>query len=437
MTSLTAVRARVSADGTTLVCLYVLVLMLVPAKFVISRIPMTMAPITVLAFGLGVVWGCAHLVSTLRMAKGRTMVRTGLFLMLATHLLTYGIATRRYLPPDEVNLTDSGLIRILGTISVALFVCDAVVTRDRLDRLLKVVVGVVAVMAGVGILQFAFGFDLTQYLNVPGLRAQGGYDAIQERAAFRRPAGTTNHPIEYGLICAAVTPLAGHYAFNAKGSGVSAARWWLCTALIGGGALVSVSRTAILGLLIVGVVLVLALPGRRKIVVLGCGLGAIGVASLLVPGLIGTLYGLFANIDEDPSVTSRTDDYTVAWQQVDLHPWTGRGFGTYLPDKYQLLDNQYLLTLIENGWIGLLGMLAAFVLAITAAVKVRMSARDLTTKSLSASLIAGVAVGVAGAATFDLFSFGVATGLVFVLIGASGALNRIAAAERKSVVRMD
>jgi hypothetical protein len=38
-------------------------------------------------------------------------------------------------------------------------------------------------------------------------------------------------------------------------------------------------------------------------------------------------------------------------------------------------------------------------------------------------------IGALGAATFDLLSFSVATGLLFVVVGASGALLRIARAE--------
>jgi O-antigen ligase len=419
-------RGKVPADGATVVCVYLLVLLIVPARLIISRIPMTMAPITALAFGIGVLWGCAQLTDTLRMAKGRNLVRTTLIGLLAAHLITFAVATRRYLPEDELNLTDSGMIRIVGTIAIAVFVCDAIRSRARLDRMLKFLVGVTAVMAGIGILQFAMGFDVTQYLNLPGLRAQGGYDAIQDRAAFRRPSGTTNHPIEFGLICAAVTPLAGHFVFQAKDRGTPVGRWWLALGLIGGGALLSVSRTAIVGLAVAGIALIISLPGKRKIVVFGMGVLAVGTAGLVVPGLLNTLYGLFANIGDDPSVTSRTDDYTEAWRQVALHPWLGRGFGTYLPSKYQLLDNQYLLTLIENGWVGCLVMIAVFLGAVGAAAKVRIQARDLHTQSLAASLIAGVSVGVIGAATFDLLSFGVATGLLFVLIGACGALARIA-----------
>ncbi|WP_199442689.1 O-antigen ligase family protein [Umezawaea beigongshangensis] len=415
---------RRTADGATVICCYVLVLVLVPARLIISKIPMTLAPITVLAVGIAVLWGCAHLVRTLGMSKGRTAVRSALLLLFASQLVTYGIASRRYLPPDELNLTDSGMLRVVGVIAVAVFACDAIGSRERLDRVLRFLVVVVAVMAGTGVLQFALGLDVTRYLNLPGLTAQTGYDAIQSRSLFRRPSGTTNHPIEFGLICAIVTPLAGHHVFLARETGRRAGGWWLCLALIAGGALVSVSRTAVLGLVVGAVVLIVALPGRRKVHVLGAGVLFGGGAGLMVPGLLGTFYELFANFGEDPSITSRTKDYDQAWRQVALHPWFGRGFGTYLPGKYQLLDNQYLLTLIENGWVGVIAMIAVFLAAVWATVLVRVRAKDLQTRGLAAALMAGVVVGAFGAFTFDLLSFGVATGLVFVVVGACGALAR-------------
>lgn len=416
--------ARQRADGATLTCVYLVILLIVPARLVFSKIPMTLGPVTVFAAGLGVLWVCSQLVNTLAIAKGRNVVRTAFALLLATQLMTYAVATRRYLPPDELNLTDSGMIRMLATVAVGVFVCDAIRNRARLDRVLRVLTAAIAIVAGFGLIQFAVGIDLTQYLNLPGLRAASEY-SNPVRANFRRPSGTTNHPIEFGLVCAIAVPLAAHQVLRALDRGLPTARWWLCLGLVGGGAMVSLSRTAILALAIAFIVLLIALPGRRRIFALVIGMGFIGAAGVLIPGLIGTVFRLFSNIEEDPSVTSRTDDYTEAWRQVDLHPWLGRGFGTYIPSKYQILDNQYLMTLIENGWVGLCAFVAIFLAGIYAAVRVCVLTREAEVRNLCACLIGCLLIGLVGAATFDLLSFGVATGLMFLLIGVCGALLRV------------
>ena len=144
-----------------------------------------------------------------------------------------------------------------------------------------------------------------------------------------------------------------------------------------------------------------------------------------MPGLLGTLFSLFSNIEQDQSITTRTEDYTKAFAQVALHPVFGRSFGTYLPYKYQLLDNQYLLTMIETGYLGLCVVIGVCLAACYGALRARALASDPETKLLCASLLSAVLVVAVGMATFDLLSFGVAAGLMFTLVGLCGALLRV------------
>ncbi|MDQ2584271.1 O-antigen ligase family protein [Saccharothrix yanglingensis] len=429
MTALTRVRQR--ADGATLVCLYLLALLVVPARLVLSFVPMTLPPALVVALLLGVLWLSAQMVDTLGIGKGRNALRTAVAIYLAMHLATYAVATRRWLPTDELTVADSSMVRIVATISVAIFACDAVRTRERLDRVLKLVLACSGMIAFVGLVQFGAGVDLASYVSLPGLRVQeNAYSAMESRSIFRRPTGTTNHPIEFGLVCAMAVPLGAHYVFHARDHGEPQLRWWLCLALVGLGALTALSRTAILGMAVSGIVLVATLPRRRKLTVSVLGLGFFLGASLVVPGLFGTIRGMFANIEDDPSVKARTADYEAAADQIDLNPLLGRGFGTFLPTKYTILDNQFLLTLIENGYLGLFALIGMFLAACYATFRTRFLTRDEGLRGLASCLLAAVLVGGIASATFDLLSFGVATGMVFTMIGLSGAALRIAQAER-------
>ncbi|MDU0292215.1 O-antigen ligase family protein [Saccharothrix longispora] len=429
MTALTRVRQR--ADGATLVCLYLLALLVVPARLVLSFVPMTLPPALVVALLLGVLWLSAQMVDTLGIGKGRNALRTAVAIYLAMHLATYAIATRRWLPTDELTVADSSMVRIVATISVAIFACDAIRTRERLDRVLKLVLACSGMIAFVGLVQFGAGVDLASYVSLPGLRVQeNAYSAMESRSIFRRPTGTTNHPIEFGLVCAMAVPLGAHYVFHARDHGEPQLRWWLCLALVGLGALTALSRTAILGMAVSGIVLVATLPRRRKLTVSVLGLGFFLGASLVVPGLFGTLRGMFSNIEDDPSVKARTADYEAAADQIDLNPLLGRGFGTFLPTKYTILDNQFLLTLIENGYLGLFALIGMFLAACYATLRTRFLTRDESLRGLASCLLAAVLVGGIASVTFDLLSFGVATGMVFTMIGLSGAALRIAQAEK-------
>ncbi|WP_245782960.1 MULTISPECIES: O-antigen ligase family protein [Amycolatopsis] len=428
MTTTTGPRRR--ADGATLACWYVAVALIVPARLVISGISMSITPATVFGLGLGLLWFCGQLTTTLGTAKGRNAARTVLFVFIVTQLATYGYATRNYLPPDELDSADRTLVTILAVVVAGLAICDGVRTLARIELVLKCIVVTTTVVAVIGILQFLADFDLTRYLVLPGLHPVTADGFILERAAFRRPAATTGHPIEFGVVCAVAMPLAAHYAFTARDRGERAARrWWLCLAIVAVGAMVSLSRSAMLGLALAALVLLIGWPGRRRIQAVLVGAAFMVLMRFLIPGLLGTLYGLFADIGNDTSISGRTQDYATTSVVIAQHPWLGRGLGTYLPSKYGPLDNQYLGTLVQNGFIGLFALIALFVVGAYAALRARSLSRNVHVRDLALTLVASLSVLALGAATFDLLAFSMATTLAFVLVGLSGALLRAVRAE--------
>lgn len=422
------------ADGATLLIFYILALLVVPARFTIAFVPITLPPALFVALCLAVLWLAAHLVDHLSMAKGRNAVRTLLAVYVILHLTTYAIATRRYLPADELSVSDSALIRIVAMSALAVFVCDAVRSGERLSRALKVMVGCLTFGAFIGLIQFGLGLDLASYVTLPGLRVQdNGYSALESRSIFFRPAGTVNHPIEFGLVCVLGVPFAAHFVFQAKDRGEPVGRWWTALSLLSLMAILSLSRTAIIGLVVTGIVLGLLLPRRRGLPLLGVGAVFLGGAAAVVPGLLGTVTSMFSNIEDDPSFQGRTKDYDGAWLEIAKHPWLGRGFGTFLPSKYTILDNQYLLTMIENGYLGLIAYVLLFVGGIYAALRARSLSKDESIRGIAVCLVGAMLTSALGAATFDQLSFSVATGMSFLLVGVSGALLRIAKQEAASL----
>ena len=114
-----------------------------------------------------------------------------------------------------------------------LAVADGLRTRAELDRLLKTMVGLAAVMSFVGILQF-LRIDLVQHISIPGLRpnsAQLFGVGSRGDTHLARVAGTANHFIEYGVVLGLVLPIALHYAFFAT-SRRERTRQWVLVAIV-------------------------------------------------------------------------------------------------------------------------------------------------------------------------------------------------------------
>ncbi|NUT44040.1 MAG: O-antigen ligase family protein [Thermoactinospora sp.] len=414
------------ADGATLVCLFVLSLLILPARLAVAGLPLSLTPAEILALVLGVVWICAQMVSTAGVAKGGNPVRTSIFVYGVLLLAIYGYTTHLYLPSDELNLADHTFVLYLGYVSLLLAVCDGIGSRERLDFVLKAVVIGGTFAAIVALMQFRLDLDLTEYMRIPGLRHSSVEEVptVISRSDLRRVAGTLGHPIEFGALSAMLLPLAAHLGFQARSRGQAATRWWICAVIIAAGLMFSVSRTAVLGLAGAGLILLLGWSNRRRIVTIGAFLVFLGFMKVLAPGLIGTFYNLFAGAGEDSSIIYRTHDYPFAMREFSKSPVFGRGLGTWYPFKHQVFDNQYLLSLVETGLLGVLGFVGVIVCGIVVALRVRRISTDPNVRNLGLTIAACLVIPLLGAATFDLLSFPGITSVLFLLVGAAGALLR-------------
>ncbi|MGP3936049.1 O-antigen ligase family protein [Nonomuraea sp. KM88] len=421
----TADSGRPLKDATVLLCTYVLVLCALPAKLVLQGIPLDLAPTMLFGLGIGVLWFCAQQVDTLGVAKGRNVVRTVLFCYAITQLLTYGAATYSGLPADELKATDRTLITLFSVIAAGLAAVDGLRTRKGVELVLKCMVLGATFMSFVGILQSRLGVDLTDFLTLPGLRSVSTEETILERSIFRRPSGTAGHPIEYGVMCAFTAPLALYFAFRANRRREPRQwLWWCCFAVISGGIMFSLSRSAILGAAVAGLVLFYSWSWRVRVrMAIAAGVFLV-IMRILVPGLVGTLIALFSNFSQDNSIKGRLVDYAPTSLRIERYPWLGHGVGTNLPLKYGWLDNQYMMTLLDNGIVGLFALVAVFLSGIYAALRVRSLTGDPELRDLAMTLVACLSVPTVAAITFDMLAYALITGLVFLTVGACGALLR-------------
>ncbi len=148
-----------------------------------------------------------------------------------------------------------------------------------------------------------------------------------------------------------------------------------------------------------------------------------------VPGMLGTIVGMFTGIADDGSTLSRVDSYSLATDFISRSPWFGRGYSTFLP-RYRILDNQYLGLLIEIGAVGLAAFLALLITAIISARMSRSISDDVLTQQMGQALAAAVISGSAGLAFYDGLGFPTAGAALFLLLGLAGCAWRLARLEQ-------
>jgi PST family polysaccharide transporter len=216
-------------------------------------------------------------------------------------------------------------------------------------------------------------------------------------------------------------PFAIQQAFDPARTGKI--RKWLPVILIGASAPTTISRTSVIGLIIVLLLLVPTWPPQRRWPAVGVGILALGAIKVITPGLIGTLTGLFSALFNggDSSTQARTMDYAGVFQYVAERPWSGRGLGTFIPSLYRFTDNMYLLALVEIGILGVLALLVLIITMLHCGGAGRRRFTDPSRRELGQSFVAAGAVALVSSATFDTFSFTIFGGVFFLLLGCAGA----------------
>lgn len=412
-----------TADGATILTVYLLALLAIPAVLVVPALGTAGSPATIMAIGTFVYWIWNHMQRPERLPMSFQPLRAAVLLWLLVVLAAYVHDMIRPVPVDELTPADSGLLKAIGLSGIVLVATEGISSLERVRALARRLVLGVGCVAVLGLVQFVTKQLLVDRISIPGLSARGAEFGGNPRDGFVRVSGTSTHPIEFGVILTMVLPVLIVHAMYAE----RRRRLYQClVAAVGVCILLVVGRSAILCGGVALVVLAMRWTWRARAVGLGCLMAVLVVVYVLVPGMLGVITHLFTGASEDPSVASRTGSYDVAWQFITRSPWLGRGFGTFTPD-YWILDNAYLLVTIETGIVGLLAL--AVVIA-TGCASARRARRILHTdfdRELAHGVMAGILAGGAGIAFFDLFSFPQSAGCFFLLIGLAGALRRLAA----------
>nr|KEP24237.1 hypothetical protein DA06_21070 [Georgenia sp. SUBG003] len=303
----------------------------------------------------------------------------GCWILLLGVVVSFGAAQLRLLSGVEF----AGAVRVaLVMIPLTIVALGVASLGDsgKADMLLTFILVGAAFSSVIAMAQFVVPFDLAELLRPPGFVARevGG---MGDRGGFLRVKGTSTHPIEFGVLSGAMVPVALHFARFAATTLLRHLAL-LATGFLAMGLLLSVTRSAVLTLTVAMVVYAMCLSVRERLNLLVVALGALVLVRATLPGLLGTITGFFLGAAEDDSVTARLDDYPVVDKFFAESPWIGRGLGTFLPEEYVLLDNQYLMSLVEGGIVLLGATIAFFVLALASA-RGRRHARHVSRRRLA------------------------------------------------------
>ena len=428
-------RVRLGPDASGLLIVYLVLLLLVPSSLRVPLLGGAGRPAALFALGLGALWACSRALPEATRDRFQPLhLMLGLFG--GAGLLAFAVGAMRPLLGIESRGADRAVLAIAGLIGMTLVVMDGIRDRATLDRVIRAMVVVATVLAVLALIQFTTGADPAAAVRIPGLESaypEGSF--ISYRSEYRRVAATTAHPIELGVLLAAVLPLALHRAmYIARDRRVRA---WAAVFIIAVAIPMTVSRSAFVVLVVGAIVIAIGLTPRQRMSAAVTAVIYAVLMKLAVPGLLGTIKSLFLNSGTDDSVAGRTQDYGEIGRLLEGHLLAGRGLGTFRPESYFILDNQYIGSLMETGLIGLIVLIALLFTAVSTAGAAKRVAMTRQHAELGRVLMASLLGLIVAFGTYDALGFEMTAGLTFFMMGLAGAAYRIGRAERDAAEAVD
>ncbi len=410
-------------DAATILTGYLLLAFFVPSNMALPALGGAGTPANVFAL-LGLFWYVASwLTGRIAPAAGTRGPRLAMCVLAGAVLMSYVADATRAGSHEEVLGADRGLILLLVWVALVVLASAGISDRDRLDTLLRRVVVMATVVAAIGYYDFFARTNIADSISIPGLHTSVAGIEAMDRGDFVRPRSTTAHPLEFGGMLAILLPFAIQQAFDPVRREAAWIRRWGPVAVMGGALPLTVSRTSIIGIALVALVMVPRWKPQRRWAALGLMGASVAVFKVLVPGLIGTITTLFSTFlsNSDSSTQARTVKYSAIVPYLRERPLFGRGFGTFSPDLYFFTDNQYMLTAAEMGALGLVALAVLFFTGIHHGGAIRRLARTESDRELGQAFFASSVVALVISATFDALSFPMYAGMFFLVLGAGGS----------------
>jgi O-antigen ligase len=364
-----------------------------------------------------------------------TPIRTALCAMWMATMASYLLMDRDLLNQTQLTGADRWLLQLAGVTGVVLVASECLRSFEDIRRVMRALVWGMAFCGLVAAMQFFLHTDITPYLRkLPGfsLNAAAGIYGIESRGGVARVAGTGIDPIEMGVVAGMIFPIALYLAMYDRHRSLISR--WLPVALIAVAIPTSVSRSAILAVVIsVGTLLISLQPGRRMALMSAIPVG-LAVFFVGAHHLIGTIESYFLAGSNDNSIQHRLNNYPYVESLVRMHPWFGQGGGTYyFTTQVNIFDNQYLTTVVELGLVGIVVLAFYLLWPAIAALSARRLALTDSTKQLCAVLAGAELAAVICSGTFDSLSFPLFVNVQALVAGLIGAAWLLVRADARAV----
>lgn len=265
-----------------------------------------------------------------------------------------------------------------------------------------------------------------------------------ERGGRLRAYASAQHSIALGAALAMLVPIAVYLVMRERQRRML---WLIALVALVVGALATVSRTAMVMLIVEGLILLVLKPIQiRRVWPLLVPL--LIVVQMAMPGTLGTLKrsffpegGLIAEQQGGAGTygSGRIADLGPGFREWSKRPILGQGFGTRITNRDDprvnapILDNQWLGLLLETGVAGVVAILWLLIRSVRRLGR-RARADDSPEGWLMAGLAAAVGAFGAGMFTYDAFSFIQVTFLLFILLGLAAPALRAEAVRRVTAV---
>lgn len=340
----------------------------------------------------------------------------------ASTLTSYLMLSIKGTDPVRKMAADNNILALLAISGVALMTAEGLRSLDQVRAVVRALAWGASFSAAVGVIQYVLNLDLAAQiaLAMPGFDLSGPSSAIGVRFGLTRVAGTALSPIEFGVVCGMILPLAIWLALSTR----DAHRWtrWAPVVLLLGGVVVSVSRSSVVAVVVGLAVFTPMLPAKERLAMVVMAPVALTAVFVFVRGYFATMFEYIAGATSDPSVTTRTDDYAFVDEMILKEPIWGHGPGWYIfRNAVEITDNQYILTAINLGLIGVLALLVLLLGPGVVSLGTRRRTSDPDVRLLCAAVASACLAGTVCSATFDSLAFPMFAGVSALLAGLAGA----------------
>jgi hypothetical protein len=427
----TAEAMSLRSDGVVLLQVFALAVMVFPSDSVLPAVGAAGYPASLIGLFIFAVFSVSVLLGFHNPTRHAHPIQGVLCVIWLSVLASYIVMDRGLLTVVQLASADRILLRYAVITGVALVTAEWLRTLPDLMRVVRMLCWAGAFCGFVAVLQFWLSLDISQYLReLPGFVVNHDNPAIQARGSLNRVQGTAITPIELGVVAGMLIPIA--ICLGLYDRDKTTFKRWAPLTLIVLGVATSVSRSAVLAVVVAFTVLIVLLPPVARLTAL-CALPvALGGIFMSAHGLIGTLASFFSGASTDPSIQYRTHDYPLAEEVWRSAPWLGHGPGTWIPaDPLNIFDNQYLNTAVELGLVGMVALLVFLLVPAMVALTARRWSTSPDLRLLCAALASAALVAPVCSFTFDSLSFPMFVNVYALVIGLVGACARLATAERR------